>query len=822
MSTEHSSDDGAFWERLGSGRSTPNVITSPPAYAATSEYGGHKLSATINKPFERINASSKNTRATRTSLGEEDLLSGFGSAVNEGHGSYPKVKASSSSSVGSSEANAGDTREKDSGYYPETELDDDPFGLVTGNGKMAAQKGAAANDAPDDDDVLGLLGRPVSEFQQKPKPERRPQNSTETSHPQHHAMAELLEMGFSAAKAREALESTESGTDVQAAVGWLLNQAHQTSKKQSHTSSNDRGISEPRKERRRSSGSRTKSTAPAWMRQNGSSQDEHRQNSRSPANGDSNPSKIASELGNNLFKTANSLWKTGTKKLNQAVAELNSDSDTSQPKWMREAKLEADGHKAKSQRRESEAHDLDSRAVKAMQEAAAKQKEADVTEEALMLESGDTRQARKLPSRSKPEVSDVNRHSSETQSPMPDDRPRPPDVRQARFVQQAPKASSDPRSRLNKQAIEEQASEAYISPARRKKATLNPTTKHRPPSPEPDLLFGASQSSQPQPPTHRAPSAPQRNSRATTTQSLPTRPPPPKRTVPPLSPSALQASTQARLAGTAAFKRGDYAEATTHYTNALSALPPTHPLTLPLLTNRALSHSKTGDPKASIADATTAIDLIGPSHGVSEGIDLGDEGLRDMFLFWVKAMTRKAEALEQIERWSDALIAWKLCVEAGVGGATSIAGRNRCEKAVNPPTLKSAAPRKPPPKPKPRSTALDDLAGRPAATSAQSAGAVSRLRAANLEAERVDDEKFALSDSVGERVQNWRAGKEGNLRALLASLETVLWEGAGWKKIGMGELILPGKVKVQYMKGIAKVHPDKVSAAAFPNREMGV
>jgi hypothetical protein len=26
----------------------------------------------------------------------------------------------------------------------------------------------------------------------------------------------------------------------------------------------------------------------------------------------------------------------------------------------------------------------------------------------------------------------------------------------------------------------------------------------------------------------------------------------------------------------------------------------------------------------------------------------------------------------------------------------------------------------------------------------------------------------------------------------------------------MADLVLPGKVKVQYMKGIAKVHPDKV------------
>lgn len=56
----------------------------------------------------------------------------------------------------------------------------------------------------------------------------------------------------------------------------------------------------------------------------------------------------------------------------------------------------------------------------------------------------------------------------------------------------------------------------------------------------------------------------------------------------------------------------------------------------------------------------------------------------------------------------------------------------------------------------------------------------------------------------------WRDGKQDNLRALLGSLENVLWPESGWKKINMSELILANKVKIQYMKGIAKVHPDKV------------
>jgi hypothetical protein len=37
-----------------------------------------------------------------------------------------------------------------------------------------------------------------------------------------------------------------------------------------------------------------------------------------------------------------------------------------------------------------------------------------------------------------------------------------------------------------------------------------------------------------------------------------------------------------------------------------------------------------------------------------------------------------------------------------------------------------------------------------------------------------------------------------------------MWEGAGWKKVGMHELVQNNKVKIHYMKAIGKTHPDKV------------
>lgn len=224
---------------------------------------------------------------------------------------------------------------------------------------------------------------------------------------------------------------------------------------------------------------------------------------------------------------------------------------------------------------------------------------------------------------------------------------------------------------------------------------------------------------------------------------------------------------------------------------------------------------KIGEPKVAVGDADSILDIIGPTKGEAESIDLcNGESQKPMREFYGKALMRKAEALEQLEKWADAAQAWKLAVQNGHGGSTSIQGRNRCEKAagISKPAPKPSAPARRPPAPTPKKpSALDDLQGGSSATdSGMSFEAVNRLREANQAAERNDQEKFALTDSVDARLAAWKSGKQDNLRALLGSLDTVLWPEANWKKINMSELIMPSKVKIQYMKGISKVHPDKV------------
>jgi hypothetical protein len=122
--------------------------------------------------------------------------------------------------------------------------DDDMFGLK----ELAKNKSASAEPAPapaDDDDILGLLGKPVSEFERRPEPVAEEQSSVkddspDLDNPQAKAVAELVDMGFPADKSAIALATTESGLDVQAAVSYLLNQAHAQAKERSRDPSSNR------------------------------------------------------------------------------------------------------------------------------------------------------------------------------------------------------------------------------------------------------------------------------------------------------------------------------------------------------------------------------------------------------------------------------------------------------------------------------------------------------------------------------------------------------------------------------------------------------
>ncbi|QSZ34167.1 hypothetical protein DSL72_005755 [Monilinia vaccinii-corymbosi] len=769
-----------FWDGLGStGKGVAGQSPFPSPFAAT-------LSHPPTSPFAPVTSPPMIGNDVGNSE-DDDLFAAFNKDTkvdNSSHYPPPSASPSRAHTPGPGTTSIPDLSNPQAWEQPASRLgdfgdDDDPFGL----GQMKPRISAPApisNTTDDDDDFLGDLGKPVEEVRRPTPavPDLHSESSSddeESNDPWDKAVAELMDMGFTAEQSRRALTESGSGLDIQAAVGWILNDAHAQAKAKTRPKEpSHRNGSASNGERRNVSTDGRKAN-PAWMREEGRSQSQQprREDNRS-SNNENDFSKTAAAVGSNIIKTANSFWKTSQKKIEKAVAEFQADADPSQPKWMREAA-------------EREAIS-EQRARRAKAEAA--RNTPDVTDEALALESG----SRPLPRKQKTSTSDsgASRDRSPVTAKFPPERP----TSNPRWQQTRPQSRPtppDPRVRVNKQTIEEQSAQAYVSPARRKKTTPQPQPIQEP---EPDLLFAPLSQSKPA-------------SRPTSSSSKPkvapspkppipgtSRPKAPPRVIPAISPIALKSSTQHRLEGRAHFDRGDYSAAHASYTSSLSPLPQNHPIIIFLLAERAISSVKTGHSHEAISDADRAIEIIGSSRGQDEIIDLSTgapDDRKPMKEYWGKALTSKAEALEALERWKDASDVWKLCIEGGVGGATAIQGRQRCDKAL--------APR---PAPRPKPSAAVSLAPAP------DSDAVLRLRAANQAAEKADDEKLALVDKVEDRVNRWREGKRDNLRALIGSLENVLWEGSGWKKVGLHELVVNSKVKINYMKAIGKCHPDKL------------
>ncbi len=808
--------DSTHWDTLGSEKSTPEPTSFAAIRPAPNDTASQSLSRTINKPFAGLDTSSK--RPVQSKPADNDFLAAFNSSAPVDKSShFPPPSTGSGRSTPAYNTNLSRGQ---SPLPPSTSSnaflddDDDVFGL-----KKMAQKSASPAPPPPpsngDDDILGLLSKPVSEFErvekqrepvheERAKKPRKPSPGPQSAHDK--AVAELVDMGFPAERSAIALATTESGFDVQAAVGWLLNQAHAEAKQRTQERSQDRSQrSHDEFEERPNRGNRSDARAtsrearsggsvPAWMKE-GESRSRSGQRNQDGQSQEKDATQMASEIGSTIFKSANSLWKTGRKQVKKAMADFQQESDPNMPKWMRDAQAAENASRSSKNQGSTQ----------------------DATDEAMMLEAGTrpSKATRSSDMRQQPDVLPVRqrRFEDEGRNGYPD-----------RMASQSPSQRQQPASlekrpaaRLTREDVEEKSAQAYISPARRKKTTPQPQVDLF--SPEP-----VQSTSTPQKTTPIQSNNPFLQPASTSKARSPVvTPPPPKpkappRQIPPVSSSALTSSASHRQKGSEAFKRGDYSAAHTAYSAALSPLPQSHPVTIIVLCNLAVTNIKVGDPKAAISNADAALAIIGVSRGEGEKIVTGGlEGDKDMKEFYGKALMRKAEALENMEKWADAHKVWKEAVHNGVGGAVSIQGRNRCEKAAggNKTSAAPAAAKRPPPrKPTPaRPSAMSDLGGGPAKDSE----AVKRMKAANAAAERADDEKFALTDQVDAKLVAWKGTKADNLRALLGSLDKVLWEEAGWKKVNMGDLVMPNKVKIVYMKAIAKVHPDKVSLLGSPN-----
>ncbi|GFP55522.1 UBA domain-containing protein 7 [Trichoderma asperellum] len=351
--------NGQHWDALGSRGFTPSPVPQQQ----------------LQKPAPAPAKSSANDD-------DDDLFAAFNRDTKVDNAShYPppapnkgKLNLTDSSAWGSTTASNGN------GAFGGDD-DDDPFGLHEVKPAASTGAGRGTSSGVDDFDFLGDLGRPVDEIRREQqakqealrsepgKPIEDDSSSSDDDEPTERniervprvnkdpfdkAVAQLVDYGFTPEQARRGLVESGTGFNAQAAANWLLDEAHRKSKEASQArGSQGRG-------------------SPASGGQN------QRSDSRSPARGgEVDFAKTAAAMGSTLFKSANTLWKTGQKKMQQAVAEFQQEGhgDPSQPKWMRDAQ------QARAQPRPT-------------------QGSSNATDEALMLESGGikTNAAKTLPS----------------------------------------------------------------------------------------------------------------------------------------------------------------------------------------------------------------------------------------------------------------------------------------------------------------------------------------------------------------------------------------------------------------------------------------
>lgn len=95
-------------------------------------------------------------------------------------------------------------------------------------------------------------------------------------------------------------------------------------------------------------------------------------------------------------------------------------------------------------------------------------------------------------------------------------------------------------------------------------------------------------------------------------------------------------------------------------------------------------------------------------------------------------------------------------------------------------------------------------------TRERAAKALAEKNERDMQQQREQAERHRLAETLDFEIKRWAAGKEGNLRALLSTLQYVLWPECGWQPVSLTDLITAAAVKKVYRKATLCIHPDKV------------
>lgn len=89
--------------------------------------------------------------------------------------------------------------------------------------------------------------------------------------------------------------------------------------------------------------------------------------------------------------------------------------------------------------------------------------------------------------------------------------------------------------------------------------------------------------------------------------------------------------------------------------------------------------------------------------------------------------------------------------------------------------------------------------------------AVKEVREREMKKKESEAQEDEVRKRLEPKIKAWSEehGKKKQLRALLSSLHTILWPGANWKPVSLGDILDANKCKRCYHKASRVVHPDK-------------
>ncbi|CAA0822005.1 auxin-like 1 protein [Striga hermonthica] len=92
----------------------------------------------------------------------------------------------------------------------------------------------------------------------------------------------------------------------------------------------------------------------------------------------------------------------------------------------------------------------------------------------------------------------------------------------------------------------------------------------------------------------------------------------------------------------------------------------------------------------------------------------------------------------------------------------------------------------------------------------RAAKALAEKNRRDLLVQKEQAERNRLAESLDAEIKRWATGKEGNLRALLSTLQYILGPDSGWQPIPLTAIVTTAAVKKAYRKATLYVHPDKL------------